>query len=429
MKIVYLHQYFATPQMPGGTRSYEMARRLASNGHEVHMVTTRTSVAERRGFPRWDVELIDGIHVHWLPVEYGNRMSYRRRMLAFAIFALFASRRARQLRGEVVFATSTPLTIALPALAAIQGTRTPMVFEVRDLWPQLPIAVGALNSPVLQAAARVLERQAYRRASAVVALSPEMVAGVVAVDGRPDRVSLIPNSCDNDLFDVPSRRGQEFRAARPWLGDGPLVLYAGTLGYANGVSYLVRIARECREAAPEVRFLALGDGAEADAIRRLADSEGVLGRNFFMEPFLTKQRVPDALSAATVCTSLFRPIRELQANSPNKVFDALAAGRPIVVNHEGWIAELVREHQLGAVLDPHDPAGAASELLALLGDPEALRLASQAAKRLALGPFSRDRLAHELETVLTSAKDPKLVFLGSTAQPDRSPQGRNVVQP
>jgi glycosyltransferase involved in cell wall biosynthesis len=410
MKIVYLHQYFTTPKMAGGTRSYEMARRLASNGHEVHMVTTRTSVAERRGLPRWDVEVIDGIHVHWLPVRYGNRMTYRRRMLAFAIFALFASRRARQLRGEVVFATSTPLTIALPALAAIHGTRTPMVFEVRDLWPQLPIAVGALNSPVLQAAARTLERETYRRASAVVALSPEMVDGVVAVDGKPDKVTLIPNSCDNDLFEVPSRRGEEFRAARPWLGDGPIVIYAGTLGYANGVSYLVRIARECRAAAPQVRFLVLGDGAEADAIRRLADSEGVLGRNFFMEPFLPKERVPDALSAATVCTSVFRPIRELQANSPNKVFDALAAGRPIAVNHEGWIADLVREHRLGAVLDPHDPAAAASELVALLDDHEALRLASQAAKRLALGPFSRDRLAHQLEAVLTSVKEPELVF-------------------
>src|SRR5690242_11088414 len=126
MRIVYLHQYFATPKMAGGTRSYEMARRLAANGHEVHMVTSRTSGDDNRAFPRWDVEVVDGIHVHWLPVRYENRMTYRRRMVAFALFALFASHRARRLQGEVVFATSTPLTIALPAIAATCASHTRM---------------------------------------------------------------------------------------------------------------------------------------------------------------------------------------------------------------------------------------------------------------------------------------------------------------
>ena len=215
----------------------------------------------------------------------------------------------------------------------------------------------------------MLERESYRRSSAVVALSPGMVEGVVAVNGRRDKVFLIPNSCDNDLFDVPSERGKEFREARPWLGDRPLVLYAGTLGYIHGVSYMVHVASECRAVAPEVRFLVLGDGAEVDEIRRLADSLGVLGQNFFMEPELPKERVPDAVSAATVCTSFIRPIRELEANSANKVFDALAAGRPIAVNHEGWIGDLVRDHRLGVVLDPRDPRAAAYALSSLLDKP------------------------------------------------------------
>ena len=409
MKIVYLHQYFITRKMAGGTRSYEMARRLVEAGHEVHMVTTRPPLEGGPRFPRWEVETVDGINVHWLPVRYENSMSSRRRMVAFAVFALFAIRRARRLQGDVVFASSTPLTIALPAIGATLGTRSRMVFEVRDLWPQLPIALGALKSPILKAAARMLERAAYRRSDAVVALSPEMVEGVVAVDGRRDRVFLIPNSCDNDLFWASPQRGTEFRAARPWLRDRPLVLYAGTLGYANQVSYLVNVAAECRAMAPDIRFLVLGEGAQTDEVRHLADSLGVLGQNFFMEPPISKERMPDALSAATVCTSLFRPLRELQANSPNKVFDALAAGRPMAVNHEGWIADLVREHQLGVVLDPLDPREAASALAALVSDPVALRRASESAKRLAVGPFDRDRLAREFRAVLTSAAVPEQV--------------------
>jgi glycosyltransferase involved in cell wall biosynthesis len=403
LRVAYLHQYFATPDAAGGTRSYEMARRLVAADHEVHMLTTRRSGRCTGHLPQWEQELIEGIHVHWLPVRYDNKMNYRRRLIAFVVFAAVAGPRARAVRPDVVLASSTPLTIAIPAVLATVGARAPMVFEVRDLWPRVPIAIGALRSRQLRWAAQWLERLAYRRAAKIVALSPDMKKGVVEVDGAPEKVAVIPNSCDNDLFSVDPMVGMRFRTRRPWLGERPLVVYTGTVGKVNGLSYMVRMAAAAQRIEPEMRFLVIGDGAELSQVRSLAVELGVLGINFFIEPPVPKSAMPEVLSAATVCTSFVIPIQELEANSANKFFDALAAARPIAINHGGWMAELIDDHGLGLVLNSTDPDVAAAQLCEFVRDQGALRRASAAARSIAEGLFSRDRLAKELEGVLVDA--------------------------
>ena len=175
MRITYLHQYFNTPEMSGGTRSYEMARRLVAMGHEVNMITSWREDDGRKG---WFETAEAGIKVHWLPVPYSNKMGFKERISAFFRFAWGAARKAASLPADVVFATSTPLTIALPGVYAARRQKAPMVFEVRDLWPELPIAIGALKNPFLQFMARQLELFAYRNSKAIVALSPGMRDGV-----------------------------------------------------------------------------------------------------------------------------------------------------------------------------------------------------------------------------------------------------------
>src|SRR5690606_7968658 len=133
-----------------------------------------------------------------------------------------------------VFASSTPLTIALPGVYAARPRRVPMVFEVRDLWPQVPIAMGALRNPLARCVARALERFAYRNATRVVALSPGMAEGVVSTGYPAEHVVTIPNSADLELFRPDESRARSFRQRHPELGSGKIVLYAGTLGLANG---------------------------------------------------------------------------------------------------------------------------------------------------------------------------------------------------
>jgi glycosyltransferase involved in cell wall biosynthesis len=181
------------------------------------------------------------------------------------------------------------------------------------------------------------------------------------------------------------------------------VTYAGTLGTVNGVCYFARLAAEAQRLAPEVRFLVVGDGKEEATVRRAAAKLGVLDKNFFMMQSLPKREMPACLSATDLAASLVIDLPALWANSANKFFDALAARRPMLINHEGWLADLLRRTGAGLVVPPSDPRRGADEVCAFLCDPARVARARSAAGELAAGPFNRDRLADELLTVLQRA--------------------------
>ncbi|MBM3336339.1 MAG: glycosyltransferase family 4 protein [Betaproteobacteria bacterium] len=399
MRILYLHQYFTTPDMSGGTRSYEMARRLVEWGYEVHVVTSWRKATQHVD---WFEENIDGIHVHWLPVPYDNAMDFWQRVKAFFRFALKAGQRATKLRGDIVFATSTPLTIALPGALAAWRLKVPIVFEVRDLWPDVPIAMGYLQNPIIRKAAQWLEGFAYARSARVVALSGGMADGVVRAGYPKERVAVIPNSSDLELFAHSEEGLGRFREAYPELGSGPVVLYPGTLGKANGVAYLAHLAHAVLPLRPDVRFVVFGEGAERGLIEETARSLGVLGKNFFLYTPLPKRELVDAFSAAAVVISLFIDEPALRANSANKFFDALASGTTVAINYQGWQKELLEETGAGIGLGP-DPSAAAAPLLALLNAPQRLADCGSRARQLAEERFDRDKLARQLERVLLDA--------------------------
>ncbi|MGO8828764.1 MAG: glycosyltransferase family 4 protein [Steroidobacteraceae bacterium] len=397
MRIIYLHQYFNTPEMSGSTRSFEVGRRLAAAGHQVDIITSWQEPTERRG---WFTTEVAGMRVHWLPVRYSNHMNHLERMGAFIRFAAGAARRARSVPGDVVFASSTPLTIAIPAVYAARRRGIPMVFEVRDLWPELPIAMGALRSPVLRHAAKILERFAYANSAAVIALSPGMAEGIRRTGYPQERIAIVPNASDLELFQRDISRGRAFRA-RMGIGDDKILVgYVGTLGRINGVSYLVHVAAALK-GDPRFVFLTVGDGVERELVAALARTEDVLDRNFLMLSKVAKAQVPDVLSAVAVATSLVVPIPELEANSANKFFDALAAGCCVAVNYGGWHAQLLQETGAGIRLDA-DPRRAAAALQALADEPGKLESAGRNARRLAEERFSRDELAAKIQAVLAS---------------------------
>ncbi len=403
MKIAYLHQYFRTPSMSGGTRSFEMGRRLAANGHEVHIVTsTQDSTDQKSG---WSTTQEAGLTVHWLSVPYSNHMRHHQRLNAFLRFAVAAGLHTASLAPEIVFASSTPLTIAISGVYASKRHRIPMVFEVRDLWPEVPIAVGALRDPVSKWLARQLEQAAYRNAAHIVALSPGMRDGIVATGYPPKSVTIIPNSCDFDLFAVDPEVGRSFRREHAWLQDRPLVVYAGTLGPINGVEYLVRLAAAVRAYQPEVRFLIVGMGKQYREVESLAARLGVLNTSLYMIPGMSKAEIPAVLSAASIVTSVFVDLKEMWNNSANKFFDALAAGRPIAINYDGWQADLIRETGAGVLLDVTDVESSAELLLSRLHDSAWLAKARKAAHDLGTQRFDRDALGAQLEHVLQDVVD------------------------
>lgn len=384
--------------MAGGTRSYEMARRFVAAGHEVHMITSQRNAASK--YKGWISEVVDGINVHWIYVPYSNSMDRVQRVVAFLKYAIYSGFKAIKIGGDVVFATSTPLTIALPGILSSKVLKVPMVFEVRDLWPEMPIAIGALNNPLLKNMAIWLEKVAYRNSGHVVALSPGMAAGVRKIGYSKDKISVIPNSCDFDLFQVPESEGKSFLKKYPEIDKGPLIVYAGTLGKINGVGYLIKIAKEMMTLAPSVRFIIVGSGRESHLLQEKAKKLGVLGKNLWMLPALPKLEMPQLLSAATIACSLFVDLPEMWNNSANKFFDALSAGKPVMINYQGWQADLLRETGAGIVVPANDPDKSATILYEFISNKKKLEKSGKVALQIAKDRFDRDKLAQQLLSCL-----------------------------
>ncbi len=400
MKILYLSQHFRTLERGGGTRGYELGRRWVEAGHSVTVVA---GARAERGEPvrRDDYE---GIDVHTLPVAYEQSMGYLRRVWSFASFVWKSTQYARNLdRHDVVLATSAPLTIAIPGLIAARSHSTHLVFEVRDLWPEVPIAMGVIPTPPLRWLAKGLEKLVYRSSHHVVALSPGMAEGVVAAGKDESAVSVIPNASDVDLFDVPVQTGLGFRAEQAWIGDGPLIVYTGTLGPANDASWIVDLAVRVTRQIPEARFLLVGEGNEKEEIAAYAVEQGVGPAVLQIWGHLSKLEIVRVLSAADLALSVFAPLRELRNNSPNKAFDAFAAGTPVAINNGGWLAEVLKESGAGISMPHADPDGAATMVCDLLKDPEAMEDARTAARKLAKGPFNRNRHAKVYVEILEAA--------------------------
>jgi glycosyltransferase involved in cell wall biosynthesis len=417
VRILYLHQFFMTREGTGGTRSYEFARQFVASGHAVTMVTGASGTqpassgqrgeASKRGARRLTAERqVEGIRVIEARGGYADYVSAtgignRRRIAAFARFALAATLAAlRGPRPDVVFATSPPLTIALPAIVAARRWRAPLVFEVRDLWPEAPIQMGALPSPKAQRLARWLERAVYRAATEIVALSPGMRAGIVAAGVSPDRIALIPNASDLDLFD-PTLDPGDLRQ-RLGLEDAFVCSYFGTMGEANDLTQVLDAAALLRDRGDsDVRFVLQGDGKRRAALERDVRERGL--DNVMLLPAAGKLAAARLAAASDACMTIFKQVPILATNSPNKLFDTFAAGRAAIVNTDGWQRTLVEEHEAGVFARPGDPADLAERVLFLRDNPEVTRRMGENARRLAEREFDRRLLAERLRGVLERA--------------------------
>ena len=388
--------------MPGGSRSFEMARRLVAQGHSVDLITSRREPGIETD---WFVTDEEGIRVHWLPVAYSNHMGFAQRIGAFLRFAVGSASKAASIKADVVFATSTPLTIVLPGIFAAWRQRVPLVFEVRDMWPAVPIAMGMLRNRFLIAVAKWLERLAYKRSRHIVALAPGMRDDIISTGIDSAKVSVIPNGCDLNIFGADlSLEVAELRNRYSWLKSRPLVVFAGTLGRANGVDYLVKVAEGMARIDPEIRFVIIGDGAERQGIRFAAECSGVLDKSLFMFNAMPKIELAAWLAAADFTIGLFSGPRVLWKDAvQNKFFDALAAGKPIACNFSGFQSELALQHDVGLIIDSDDQELAAYQLYVKLRDFAWLSGVNQRAKKLAAGEFNRDLLAKKLEDVLIRA--------------------------
>ena len=408
MRILYIHQYFASRKGKTGTRSYEFGRCLAARGHEVTMITSGLANSE---FPVGPEEPyceyeIDGIRVISVAAAYndpyvGTAMSGWRRMLKFHQFAKAAATVGRDLgEPDVVFATHTPLPVGLAGIELSHYFGVPFVFEVRDLWPEALVNVGALTNPLAIWWLRRMARRIYREASHIVALSPGMKEGIVRTGVLSEKVTVIPNASDLDLF----RPDLDGAASRERLGLGHrfAALYFGALGMANGLEYVVEAAKVLAQRGNDRIVLILhGSGSKQVELENLACGYGL--KNVVFSPLVSdKEEVAHLVAGCDVCLTIYRAAKE-RTWSPNKMFDALAAGKPVLVNVPGWLGETIEKNHCGRYVDPGRPEALADALEELSNDPALCRRMGENARNLAERQFDRRILAAQFEQVLKDA--------------------------
>lgn len=402
MNILYLHQYFATPQSNAGTRSYEIAKRLVDNGNNVTFVTSSAYFSDDYNLHKgWNFIEIDGIKLHILNLVYSNKDSFFKRILKFISFSFRATLKSLFIKADVVFATSTPLTIAIPGLVYSKFKKVPLVFEVRDLWPELPIASGVIKNKVVIKLAIWLERYTYKNSKRLVGLSPGMCDGIMRHGIPAGHVILATNSCDTDLFDVDKGIGKNYLNTKLSFVNGrKLIVYTGTFGLINKVGYIVGLAKAAQKLDPNLCFVAIGDGMEKQQVIAEAERAGVLNSNLYILEPVPKYEIVSLLSSSDLSLSLFGPVKEMWHNSANKLFDALASQTPIAINYGGWQQKFIEKHNCGLVLDSNNHEKASIDISRFLSNQSSYDKAVESCKVLSYEHFSRDIMASRIEKIL-----------------------------
>ncbi len=390
MRIVYLYQYFKTREGSGSTRSYEFVRRLRDDGHEVLVITSTARLPglkgrRRKGFVEAEIE---GIRVWAVPSSYSNRMGFARRGIEFLRFSILSSFGVLAApRPDLIYASSTPLTVAIPALVGRILRRIPLVFEVRDLWPEVPAGMGILRSPILIALAKGLARAAYSKSARIIALSPGMREGILRYGIAPERVVVIPNGSDLDLF-RPDIDGGGLRR-RLGLNGRFLIVHTGAMGIVNGLDFILPVCERLGEILPAAVVYLIGEGGQRPRLEEQTRARGI-GNLQFLGP-VPKTEIVEWLAAADLGLMLIRRLPILEMNSANKFFDYAAAGLPCLMNYGGWKADLLRRYGAGIAAETDDPEEFAAQIATLARDRDALRAMGVNARKMAETEFDRDK--------------------------------------
>ncbi|MCE7055900.1 glycosyltransferase family 4 protein [Algoriphagus sp. AGSA1] len=393
MKIIYIHQYFRTPSEGGAVRSYHLAKGLVDAGFEVEMIT---GGSQKNYDQRW----IDGIRVHYVPVAYDQNFGFIKRSLAFISFVKQAKKLIRKLpRPNLLYITSTPLTTGLLGLWAKERLAIPYIFEVRDLWPQAPIEVGVIKNPLLKRLLISLEKKIYQQALKLVALSPGIAEHLRSV--CPERqIALIPNFSDLERF-FPMEKSPDL-LLKYGLRNSLTIAYTGALGKVNAVEELLEIAEIAQKRAKNWQFLIMGEGSHKVLLQRISSQKSLSNVHFV--PFGSKEKVNEVLSLADFAWISFAHLPVLKTNSPNKFFDALAAGKAILVNHKGWVYDLVKNHQLGFTCLPSTLKVCIDNLEKIENNPEKLLMMGKNSRRLAEQYFNKELAVARLINLLDPTK-------------------------
>ena len=400
MHVLYYHQHFSTPKGATGTRSYEFARTLIERGHSVTMVCGSYWIADS-GLTGEFVHgirsgTVSNIKVIELELQYSNADSYIRRSIIFLRYSWYGVKIALKEKYDLVFATSTPLTAGIPGIFARLFRNKPFIFEVRDLWPELPKAMGVITNPVILKLMNWLETITYQMATICIGLSPGIVKGIKK-KAPSKKVIMIPNGCDLSMVEKPmfKKNKKEF-----------IAVFTGAHGIANGLDAVLDAAKILLEKGhQDITIQFIGDGLLKPKLENRVQSEKLTNCTF-LDPIPKNDLFAYLKESASIGLMILANVPAFYyGTSPNKFFDYLSLGLPVINNYPGWLAELITQNQCGIAIPPGAPETLAAGLITLKNNPDLWEKMSRNARQLAENEFARDRLSgqfvKELEFVFT----------------------------
>lgn len=389
MKILYFYQYFSTPKGAWGTRVYEFATEWVEQGHEVTVVTSVYNKSDLKTTGLLDTQWIDGIQVRIINVTIDNKQPLHKRVYTFLVYAILSSWYALKLPADLVIASSGPITVGIPGLIARYLRGRKLVFETRDLWPEGAIELGIISNRWLQKAAYAFERLCYKASSLVVALSPGMKSHIEQKHNHTNVIS-ITNAANIPLFQTPT-------ALKPRhdLKPKSYAIYTGNIGEVNNSRWLLETARILHERGQlGIKLVLIGDGQQKQMLIDRAKALG-LG-NILIWDLMPKEDLVPFIQHALVSLVPLKGTPVLDTSSPNKFFESLAAGVPVIQNTKGWMMDFLQEHNVGFTLDPNNPEELADCLIFLAHNPSMVQQMGVRASLLAKSMFDKTVLAQQM---------------------------------
>jgi len=407
MRILFLSHYFPPEVNAPANRTYEHCREWVKSGHEVHVITCVPSHPAgvpfdgyRAGWYQRDAR--DGIVIHRVWTCLAANRGVLKRTLNFVSFVPTAVWRAIRLGTfDIIIGTSPQFFCAVATCLAAILKRTPWIFELRDLWPDSIAAVGAARSYMPMRVLEQLELFMYRHARAVVSVSRSFIENLAGRGIDRSKIAFVPNGVDMSFWTAGSRR-----AGRAALGidEGALVVsYVGTVGMAHDVGTILRAAALLKHDRPEIRFVIVGDGAELVRLRDRAEAEGLDHVTF--TGLVPRERVPDYLAASDISLVTLKDSHVFKTVLPSKMFESMAAARPIVLAVEGEARETLERSGGGLAIPPGNASALADAVRRLAADDTLRHEMGLAASAFVEREFGRRAWAARYLLVLDRARE------------------------
>jgi glycosyltransferase involved in cell wall biosynthesis len=395
MKILLINQAFVSPDEPGHTRHFEMAKFLQTRGHELVIVAsdlnyqTGKRTIERKGI--FAEQNIEGVKILRSYIYPALHHSYFWRVISFFSFMFSSIYTALQVRDvDLILGTTPPIFQSVSAWFVSWIRRKPFLLEVRDLWPEFGVSMGVLKNPLVIGLARWLEKFLYNRATHILVNSPAYKEYMINKHVPENKITFIPYGTDIDMFN-PQIDGLPIRKELN-LEDKFVVLYAGALGQANDIDTILRAAKRLNE-NEKIRFVLFGDGKERERLQNKANEMNV--SNVIFAGVRPKKEIPTVIASADVCLAILQDIPMFRTTYPNKVFDYMAAGRATVLVIDGITRDLIESSYGGVFVQPNDDKGLADVVLDLSQNADIVKQMGLNARTFLVGHLNRQDKLNE----------------------------------